>query len=85
MSDLVSLVMEAAASELLHQEAIRVDQEVEELLAEMALVAHVEGCVDDFMLRFFKLLKRRSEIVQKALVIARMGESLARAATASAA
>jgi hypothetical protein len=84
MSDLASQVMTAAASALLHQEAIQVDREMEELLAEMELVPHVEGCLDDFMLRFFALLKRRSEIAQKALLIARMGESPARTATASA-
>jgi hypothetical protein len=37
------------------------------------------------MLRFFALLKRRSEIARKALLIARMGESPARTAAASAA
>jgi hypothetical protein len=83
MSDLVSRVMKAAASELLHQEAIRVDQEMEKLLAEMELVPDVKGCLDDFMLRFFALLKRRNEIARKALVIARTGESPARTATAS--
>jgi hypothetical protein len=80
MSDLVSLVMKAAASELLRQEAIQVDQEMEEFLAEMELVPHVEGCLDDFMLHFFALLKRRSKIAQKALVIARIDESPARTA-----
>jgi hypothetical protein len=85
MSDLVSQLMTAAVIELLHQDAIQVDQEMEELLAEMELVPHVEGCLDDFMLRFFPLLKRRSEIAQKARLIARTGESPARTATASAA
>jgi hypothetical protein len=83
MSSLVSLVMKAAASELLHQEAIQVDQEMEKLLAEMELVPHVQGCLDDFMLRFFALLKRRNEIARRALLIARMGGSPARTATAS--
>ena len=85
MSDLVSQLMTAAVIELLHQDAIQVDQEMEELLAEMELVPHVEGCLDDFMLRFFTLLKRRGEIAQRALGIARMGERPARPATASAA
>ena len=83
MSNLVSLVMKAAASELLHQEAIQVDQEMEKLLAEMELVPHVQGCLDDFMLRFFALLKRRNEVARKALLIARMGGSPAHTATAS--
>lgn len=69
MSDLVSLVMKAAASELLHQEAIKVDQEMEDFLAEMALVPRIEGRRDDFTLRFLGLLKRRSEIAQRALGI----------------
>ena len=85
MSDLVSRVMKVAAIELLHQEAIQVDQEIEEFLAQMALIPHVEGCLDDFLLRFFALLNRRSKIAQRALVIARMGGSHARTATASAA
>ena len=37
MSDLVSRVMKAASSQLLHQEAIQVDQEMEKLVAEMEL------------------------------------------------
>jgi hypothetical protein len=83
MSNLVSRVMKAAASELLHQEAIQVDQDMEKLLAEMELVPHVQGCLDDFMLRFFALLKRRNEIARRALLIARMGGSPARTARAS--
>ena len=83
MSDLVSRMMKAAASELLHQEAIQVDQKMERLLAEMELVPHVEGCLDDFMQRFFALLRRRDEIARKALAIARMDVSPARTATAS--
>jgi hypothetical protein len=91
MNDLVRRVMEVAANELLHQEAIQVDQEMEELLAEMALFPGVEGCPNDFTLRFLALLRRRSEVAKRALGIAnshgalRMGESLARTATASAA
>jgi hypothetical protein len=76
MSDLVSRVMKVAASELLYREAIQVDQEMEKLLAEMELVPRVEGCLGDFMLRFFALLKRRNEIARKALVIARKGAGL---------
>jgi hypothetical protein len=87
MSDLVlvSLVMKAAASDLLRHEAVQVDQEMDEFLAEMELAPHVESCLDDLMLRFFALLQRRSEIAQRALVIARMDGSPARTATASAA
>jgi hypothetical protein len=85
MSDLVSQVMKAAASELLYQEAIQTDQEMEELLAEMEVAPDIEGRLDDFRLRFFALLKRRSEIFQKALVIARTGEPPARTAAVSAA
>jgi hypothetical protein len=56
---------------------------MERLLAEMELVPHVEGCLDDFMQRFFALLRRRDEIARKALAIARMDVSPARTATAS--
>jgi hypothetical protein len=59
--------MKAAASELLHQEASQVDQEMEELLAEMALVSAVEARLADFTQHFFTLLARRGNIVQRAL------------------
>jgi hypothetical protein len=49
----------------------------------MELVPHVEGCLNDFMLRFFALLTRRNEIARRALAIARMDGSAARTATAS--
>ncbi len=67
MSDLISLVMKAAARELLHQEASQVDQEMEKLLAEMALVPAVEARLADLMQHFFTLLKRRGNIAQRAL------------------
>jgi hypothetical protein len=70
MSDLVKTVMEAAASELLHQEAIQVDLEMEQLLAEMALDPLVEGRRHELALHFLALLKRRSEIACRALSIA---------------
>lgn len=67
MSDLVNLVMKAAANELLHQEANQVDQEMKELLTEMKLDPLVEGRLEDLTLRFFALLKRRSAVAQRAL------------------
>jgi hypothetical protein len=66
VGELISVVMRAAANELLHHEANRVDQEVEELLTEMALDPLVEGRLEGFMLRFFALLTRRGGIAQRA-------------------
>jgi hypothetical protein len=67
MSDLVNLVMKAAANELLHQEANQVDQEMGELLTEMNRDPLVEGRLEDLTLRFFALLNRRSKVAQRAL------------------
>ncbi len=69
MSDLISLVMKAAARELLHREAGQVDQEMDELLAEMALDPGAKARLDDFTQHFFTLLARRGIIAQRALGI----------------
>ncbi len=73
MSDLVTLVMKAAASELLHQEARQVDQEMEELLAEMALLPALEDRLADYTRHFFTLLERRGHIARRALGIGEGG------------
>src|SRR5215472_1259934 len=75
MADLVSLVMEAAATELLYQEAAQIDQEVQRLLAEMEH-ATVEECHrGGFVEHFLELMKRRGEVARKALVIFEEPES----------
>jgi hypothetical protein len=69
MTDLVALVMQAAATELLQVEADQIDQDVQRLLAEMQR-APIEECRGgSFTLRFLALLKRRGEVARKALVI----------------
>jgi hypothetical protein len=69
MTDLVTFVMQAAATELLQVEADQIDQEVQRLLAEMQR-APVEECRGgSFAQRFLELLKRRGEVARKALVI----------------
>ncbi len=67
MNDLISLVMKAAASELLHQEASQVEREMKELLAELALVPATGTRLVDFTQHFLTLLKRRGNIAQRAL------------------
>jgi len=69
MTDLIGLVMEAAATELLHEQAVHIDQEVQRLLAEMERAPVEECCSGTFMERFLALLERRGEIARKALVI----------------
>jgi hypothetical protein len=62
MNDLVSLVMEAAATELLHVEADRIDQEVQRLLAEMEQASVEDLRRGGSAQRFLELLKRRGEV-----------------------
>jgi hypothetical protein len=68
MSDLVGLVMEAAATELLYEEAARIDRDVQRLLAEMEQ-APSEECRRSFAQRLLELLERRGEIARKALIV----------------
>jgi hypothetical protein len=69
MNDLVGLVMEAAAIELLHVDAFQIDREVQWLLAEMEHAPVEELRRDGFAQRFLELLKRRGEVARKALII----------------
>jgi|GEM_PF-6052137 len=69
MTDLVTFVMQAAATELLQVEADQIDQDVQRLLAEMQR-APIEECRGgSFARRFLALLKRRGEVARKAPVI----------------
>ena len=69
MNDFVSLVMEAAAIEVLHVKAVQIDQEVQRLLAEMERVPVEALRGGGFAQPFLELLKRRGEIGRKALII----------------
>jgi len=69
MNDLVSLVMEAAAIELLHVDAVQIDREVQRLLAVMEHAPVEELRRGGFAQRFLELLKRRGEVARKALII----------------
>jgi hypothetical protein len=69
MTDLIDLVMGAAATELLHAQTLQIDQDIQRLLEEMER-APVEECRrGDFAERFLVLLERRGKIARKALVI----------------
>lgn len=69
MTNLVTLVMQSAAIEVLQEEADQIDQEVQRLLAEIER-ASVEECRrGGFAQRFLELLKRRGEVARKAMVI----------------
>ena len=67
MNYLVNLVMEAAATELLHDAAIQIDQEVQRLLAEMERAPVEKRRRGGFAQRFLELMKRRGEVARKAL------------------
>lgn len=69
MTDLVTLVMKAAATEVLRGEADQVDREVQQLLAEIEHAPVEEYRRGDFTERFLELLKRRSAVARKALAI----------------
>ena len=69
MTNLVTLVMQAAAIEVFQEEANRIDQEVQRLLAEVER-ASVEECRrGSFAQSFLGLLKRRGEVARKAIII----------------
>lgn len=75
MTDLVALVMQAAAIKALQEEADQIDQDVQRLLAEMER-ASVEECRrGGFAQRFIALLRRRGEVARKALVVFREPQS----------
>jgi hypothetical protein len=69
MNDLIGLVMEAAAIELLHVDALQIDREVQRLLAEMEHAPVEELRRGGFAQRYLELLKRRGEVARKALII----------------
>jgi hypothetical protein len=71
MSSLVSLVKEAAAGELLHEEAARVEEEVQRFLSEVEQAAVEDTHDDAFLERFMALLKRRGEIARRAMILFR--------------
>jgi hypothetical protein len=75
MKDLVSLVMEAAATEVLHVEAVQIDQEVQRLLAEMERAPVEELRGGGFAHAFLELLKRRGEVARKAPIIFEAAQS----------
>ena len=69
MPDLVTSVMQAAATEIVQGEADEIDREVERLLAEIERVPVAQCRHGAFGRRFLELLKRRGEIARKALDI----------------
>jgi hypothetical protein len=74
MTDLVTLVMQAAATEVLQEEANQIDQEVQWLLAEMEYAPVEEGGRDRSVHCLLELLKRRGEVARKALLVRSRGE-----------
>jgi hypothetical protein len=69
MTDLVTLVMQAAATEALQEEADQIDQEVQRLLVEMERASVGENRGGGFAQRFLVLPKRRGEVARKALFL----------------
>ena len=62
MTDLIGVVMDAAATELLHEQAVQIDQEVQRLLAEVERASVEECCGGAFLERFLALLERRARL-----------------------
>jgi hypothetical protein len=69
MTDFVTLVMQAAATEVLREEADQIDQEVQRLLVEMERASVGENRGGRLAQRFLVLLKRRGEVARKALLL----------------
>jgi ribosomal protein L17 len=69
MTDLITLVMQAAATEVLQREADQIDEEVQRLLAEIERAPTEECRRGGFTRRFLELLKRRGEVARRAPVI----------------
>jgi hypothetical protein len=72
--DLAKLVMKAAATELLYEEAAHIDREVQWLLVEMER-APASECRGMLLQRFLDLLQDRSEVAKKALIMRENTES----------
>jgi hypothetical protein len=72
--DLARLVMKAAATELLYEEAAHIDREVQWLLVEMER-APASECRGTLLQRFLDLLQGRSEVAKKALIMRENTES----------
>ena len=69
MTNLVTLVMQSAAIEVLQEDADQIDQEVQQLLAEIERTPVEECRRGSFAHCFLELLKRRGEVARKAMVI----------------
>ena len=69
MTDLIALVMQAAATEVLQREADQIDEEVQRLLAEMERAPTEEYRRGGFTWRFLELLRRRGEVARRAPVL----------------
>jgi hypothetical protein len=69
MTELVALVMRAAAIEVLQEEAEQIDQEIQRLLVETEQASVGEIRDRRFVHRFLLLLKRRGDVARKALCL----------------
>jgi hypothetical protein len=67
MIDPVTTAMEAAATEVLQDEADQIDQEVQRLLLEAEQASEAESRDGRFTQRLLALLQRRGEVAGKAL------------------
>jgi hypothetical protein len=67
--NLVTSVMQAAATEALQEEVDQIDLEVQRLLVEMERASVGENRGGRFTQRFLVLLKRRGDVARKALLL----------------
>jgi beta-glucosidase-like glycosyl hydrolase len=75
MTNLVTLVMQRAAIEVLQEEADQIDEEVRRLLAEIERTPVEEYRRGSFAQCFLESLKRRGEVAGKAILIFKEAQS----------
>ena len=69
MASLVNLVMQAAAAEVLHEQADQIEHEMERLLVEVKHATVEDPHYDVLWERFMELLKRRGDVARQALIL----------------
>jgi hypothetical protein len=75
MTNLVTVVMQSAAIEMLQDEADQIDEEVRRLLAEIERTPVEECRRGSFAQSFLGLLKRRGEVARKGILIFKEAQS----------
>ena len=75
MTDLVTLVIQAAAIRRLEMECGPIDRDIQQLVAKMEHLPLEESRRGEFLERFMELLRRRGEIAREVLVKSKAPQS----------